>query len=78
VQSTAEMAAGIGVATIMEAVETAAGAEALHRLGIDYGQGTTFLEPLPHRELASSARVGISLPGHPHPLRSIGAGAVAS
>jgi EAL domain-containing protein (putative c-di-GMP-specific phosphodiesterase class I)/ActR/RegA family two-component response regulator len=74
VKSTAEMAARIGIATIMEAVETAAEAEVLHRLGIDYGQGIFFLEPLPGRELARSTRVGISLPEQPHQLRPIGAG----
>jgi EAL domain-containing protein (putative c-di-GMP-specific phosphodiesterase class I) len=74
VQSTAEMAARIGVATIMEAVETAAEADVLHQLGIDYGQGFFFLEPLPGRELARSDRVGISLPERPGLLRPIGAG----
>jgi EAL domain-containing protein (putative c-di-GMP-specific phosphodiesterase class I)/ActR/RegA family two-component response regulator len=74
VQSTAEMAARIGVATIMEAVETAAEAEVLHQLGIDFGQGFFFLEPLSGRELARSSRVGISLPEHPHLLCPIGAG----
>ena len=63
VQSTAEMAARIGIATIMEAVENASEAEVLHQLGIDYGQGFYFLEPLPGRELARSRRVGITLPG---------------
>jgi EAL domain-containing protein (putative c-di-GMP-specific phosphodiesterase class I)/ActR/RegA family two-component response regulator len=61
VQSTAEMAARTGIATIMEAVETAEEAEVLHQLGIDYGQGFYFLEPLPGRELASSRRIGITL-----------------
>ena len=74
VQSTAEMAARIGVATIMEAVETAAEADVLHQLGIDYGQGFFFLEPLPGRELARSSRVGISVPERPDLLRPIGAG----
>jgi EAL domain-containing protein (putative c-di-GMP-specific phosphodiesterase class I) len=63
VQSTAEMAARTGIATIMEAVETAAEAEVLYRLGIDYGQGFFFLEPLPGREVARSPRIGITLPG---------------
>jgi c-di-GMP-related signal transduction protein len=45
----------------MEAVETAEEAEVLHQLGIDYGQGFYFLEPLPGRELASSRRIGITL-----------------
>lgn len=52
VQSTAEMAARAGTATIMEAVETAEEAEVLRRLGIDYAQGYFFLRPLPGRELA--------------------------
>ena len=52
VQSTAEMAARAGTATIMEAVETAEEAEVLRHLGIDYAQGYFFLKPLPGRELA--------------------------
>ncbi|HEV3456103.1 MAG TPA: EAL domain-containing response regulator [Thermoanaerobaculia bacterium] len=72
VQSTAEMAARTGTATIMEAVETAAEAEVLHRLGIDYGQGFYFLEPLPGRELARSRRVGITLPEQPDRLSPLG------
>jgi EAL domain-containing protein (putative c-di-GMP-specific phosphodiesterase class I) len=52
VQSTAEMAARAGTATIMEAVETAEEADVLRRLGIDYAQGYYFLKPLPGRELA--------------------------
>jgi EAL domain-containing protein (putative c-di-GMP-specific phosphodiesterase class I)/ActR/RegA family two-component response regulator len=71
VQSTAEMAARTGIATIMEAVETAAEAEVLHRLGIDYGQGFYFLEPLPGRELARSRRVGITLAGQTERLSPI-------
>jgi EAL domain-containing protein (putative c-di-GMP-specific phosphodiesterase class I) len=78
VKSTAEMAARIGIATIMEAVETAAEAEVLYRLGIDYGQGIFFLEPLPGCELARSTRVGISLPEQPHQLSPIGAGLAES
>ncbi len=72
VQSTAEMAARTGIATIMEAVETAAEAEVLHRLGIDYGQGFYFLEPLPGRELARSQRIGITVPGQPDRLQPLG------
>jgi EAL domain-containing protein (putative c-di-GMP-specific phosphodiesterase class I) len=75
VQSTAEMAARTGIATIMEAVETAAEAEVLHRLGIDYGQGFYFLEPLSGSELARSTRVGIRLPGCADRLSAIGEGA---
>jgi EAL domain-containing protein (putative c-di-GMP-specific phosphodiesterase class I)/ActR/RegA family two-component response regulator len=74
VQSTAEMAARTGIATIMEAVETSEEADVLHRLGIDYGQGFYFLEPLPGVELARSRRVGITLPDRPDRLSPIGAG----
>jgi EAL domain-containing protein (putative c-di-GMP-specific phosphodiesterase class I) len=77
VQSTAEMAARTGIATIMEAVETAEEAEVLHQLGIDYGQGFYFLEPLPGCELARSPRIGIRLPGWPERLSPIGAAAGA-
>jgi EAL domain-containing protein (putative c-di-GMP-specific phosphodiesterase class I)/ActR/RegA family two-component response regulator len=72
VQSTAEMAARTGIATIMEAVETSEEADVLHRLGIDYGQGFYFLEPLPGAELARSRRVGITLPDRPDRLSPIG------
>jgi hypothetical protein len=47
VQSTAEMAARAGTATMMEAAETAEDAEVLHRLGSDYAQGYFFLMTLP-------------------------------
>jgi EAL domain-containing protein (putative c-di-GMP-specific phosphodiesterase class I) len=73
VQSTAEMAARVGTATVMEAVETAEDAEILRFLGIDYGQGYFFSEPLPGRELASSPRVGIAHPEHPGKLSPLGA-----
>ncbi|HEV8582590.1 MAG TPA: EAL domain-containing response regulator [Thermoanaerobaculia bacterium] len=56
VQSTAEMAARAGTATVMEAVETAEDAEVLRLLGIDYAQGYFFLKPLPGRELAQLLR----------------------
>ena len=46
------MAARAGTATIMEAVETAEEAEMLRLLGIDYGQGYFFSEPLPGIQLA--------------------------
>jgi EAL domain-containing protein (putative c-di-GMP-specific phosphodiesterase class I)/ActR/RegA family two-component response regulator len=72
VQSTAEMAARTGTATIMEAVETEEEAEILCILGIDYGQGYYFLEPLPGRELAHSSRVGIPHPTRPDLLTPIG------
>jgi EAL domain-containing protein (putative c-di-GMP-specific phosphodiesterase class I)/ActR/RegA family two-component response regulator len=58
VQSTAEMAARSGTATVMEAVETAEDAEVLRLLGIDYAQGYFFLKPLPGRELAQLLRAG--------------------
>jgi len=73
VQSTAEMAARAGTATVMEAVETSEDAEILRFLGIDYGQGYFFSEPLPGRELASSPRVGIAHPEHPGKLAPLGA-----
>ena len=78
VQSTAEMAARTGIATIMEAVETAEEAEVLHQLGIDYGQGFYFLEPLPGRELALSRRIGITLSEGPGRLSPIGVAPDAS
>ncbi|HEV2843929.1 MAG TPA: EAL domain-containing response regulator, partial [Thermoanaerobaculia bacterium] len=56
VQSTAEMAARAGTATVMEAVETAEDAEMLRHLGIDYAQGFFFQRPLPGRELAELLR----------------------
>ena len=68
VQSTAEMAARAGTATIMEAVETAEEAEVLRRLGIDYAQGYFFLKPLPGRDLARVLEEG--------PVRSARPGAV--
>jgi EAL domain-containing protein (putative c-di-GMP-specific phosphodiesterase class I) len=73
VRSTAEMAARTGIVTIMEAVETPAEAEMLHQLGIDYGQGFYFLEPLTGQELAHSSRIGITLPGHANRFSPIGA-----
>jgi EAL domain-containing protein (putative c-di-GMP-specific phosphodiesterase class I)/CheY-like chemotaxis protein len=72
VQSTAEMAARTGTATIMEAVETEEEAEILCILGIDYGQGYYFLEPLPGRDLAHSSRVGIPHPTRPDLLTPLG------
>jgi EAL domain-containing protein (putative c-di-GMP-specific phosphodiesterase class I)/DNA-binding NarL/FixJ family response regulator len=77
VQSTAEMAARTGTATIMEAVETEEEAEILCILGIDYGQGYYFLEPLPGRELAHSARVGIPHPNRPDLLTPLGPASAA-
>jgi EAL domain-containing protein (putative c-di-GMP-specific phosphodiesterase class I) len=70
VQSTAEMAARAGTATIMEAVETAEEAEVLRRLGIDYAQGYFFLRPLPGRELARLLEEG--------PARSLRPGAIGA
>ena len=58
VQSTAEMAARAGTATVMEAVETAEDAEVLRLLGIDYAQGYFFQRPLPGRELAQLLKGG--------------------
>ncbi|HEY0515097.1 MAG TPA: EAL domain-containing response regulator [Thermoanaerobaculia bacterium] len=60
VQSTAEMAARAGTATVMEAVETAEDAEVLRLLGIDYAQGYFFQRPLPGRELALLLKGGTS------------------
>ena len=59
VQSTAEMAARAGTATIMEAVETSDDAQVLRLLGIDYAQGYFFLKPLPGRDLAQALQVGL-------------------
>jgi len=70
VQSTAEMAARAGTATIMEAVETAEEADVLRRLGIDYAQGYFFLKPLPGRDLARVLEEG--------PVRSSRSGAVGA
>ncbi len=78
VQSTAEMAARTGTATIMEAVETEEEAEILCILGIDYGQGYYFLEPLPGRDLAHSALVGIPHPSRPDVLTPLGPSAAAT
>lgn len=75
VQSTAEMAARVGTATVMEAVETAEDAEILRFLGIDYGQGYYFSEPLPGKVLAGSPRVGIFHPEHPGKLSPLGVSA---
>jgi EAL domain-containing protein (putative c-di-GMP-specific phosphodiesterase class I) len=60
VQSTAEMAARAGTATVMEAVETAEDAEVLRLLGIDYAQGYFFQRPLPGLELAQILKGGSS------------------
>jgi len=65
VQSTAEMAARAGTATIMEAVETAEDAQVLRRLGIDYAQGYFFMKPLPGRDLAQALEVGLLHPVRP-------------
>lgn len=78
VQSTAEMAARAGTATIMEAVETAEDAEVLRVLGIDFGQGHYFSEPRPGRELAHSPRIGIPHPDRPGLLGPLGKAASAS
>ncbi len=73
VQSTAEMAARAGTATVMEAVETAEDAEVLRLLGIDYAQGYFFQRPLPGRELAQLLRQGGSPADHPGILEPLGA-----
>lgn len=73
VQSTAEMAARAGTATIMEAVETAEEAEVLRHLGIDYAQGYFFLKPLPGRELARALEEGPVRPGRPGAIGTLGA-----
>ena len=63
VQSTAEMAARAGTATIMEAVETAEDAQTLRLLGIDYAQGYFFLKPVPGRDLNQALDLGFLHPG---------------
>ncbi len=73
VQSTAEMAARAGTATVMEAVETAEDAEVLRLLGIDYAQGYFFQKPLPGRDLARLLRAGDSPADHPGILEPLGA-----
>jgi len=73
VQSTAEMAARAGTATVMEAVETAEDAEVLRLLGIDYAQGYFFLKPLPGRELAQLLRSGESPANRVSVLEPLGA-----
>lgn len=73
VQSTAEMAARAGTATIMEAVETAEEAEVLRHLGIDYAQGYFFCRPLPGRELARALEEGPVRPARPGALGTFGA-----
>jgi EAL domain-containing protein (putative c-di-GMP-specific phosphodiesterase class I) len=72
VQSTAEMAARAGTATIMEAVETADDAQVLRRLGIDYAQGYFFLKPLPGRDLAQALQVGLLHPARPAAAAPLG------
>jgi EAL domain-containing protein (putative c-di-GMP-specific phosphodiesterase class I) len=62
VQSTAEMAARAGTATIMEAVETAEDAEVLRLLGIDYAQGHFFSAPLAGKDLARFLRAAAGFP----------------
>lgn len=73
VQSTAEMAARAGTATVMEAVETAEDAEVLRLLGIDYAQGYFFLRPLPGRELAEILQTGANQQDHSSVLEPLGA-----
>lgn len=78
VQSTAEMAARAGTATVMEAVETAEDAEVLRLLGIDYAQGYFFLKPLPGLELARLLRAGKSAEDRSGVLEPLGATPSAS
>ncbi len=59
VRSTAEMAARTGAKTVMEAVETAAEAEEIRRLGIDFGQGHFFSFPRTGRDLAADESLHI-------------------
>jgi EAL domain-containing protein (putative c-di-GMP-specific phosphodiesterase class I) len=73
VQSTAEMAARAGTATVMEAVETAEDAEVLRLLGIDYAQGYFFLRPLPGLELARLLQTGVAPQDHSGVLEPLGA-----
>ncbi len=73
VQSTAEMAARAGTATVMEAVETAEDAEVLRHLGIDYAQGFFFQRPLPGRELAELLREGDAAESRASVLEPLGA-----
>ena len=73
VQSTAEMAARAGTATVMEAVETAEDAEVLRHLGIDYAQGFFFQRPLPGRELAELLRAGEAAESRASVLEPLGA-----
>ncbi len=73
VQSTAEMAARAGTATVMEAVETAEDAEVLRLLGIDYAQGYFFLRPLPGLELAQLLQTGAAARAHSGVLEPLGA-----
>lgn len=77
VQSTAEMAARAGTATIMEAVETAEDAQVLRRLGIDFAQGYYFLKPLPGRDLAQALEVGLLHPARPAAAAPLGTAASA-
>ena len=53
-------------------------AEILTLLGIDYGQGFFFLEPLPGQELARSPRVRLSAPAGSERLKPRGASSAAS
>ena len=78
VQSTAQMAARAGTATIMEAVETAEDAQALQTLDIDYAQGYFFLKPLPGRELAQALEMGVLHPPRTDSAPPFGASTRAS
>lgn len=78
VQSTAEMAARAGTATIMEAVETSEDAQTLRLLGIDYAQGYFFLKPVPGRDLNQALDLGFLHPGRAGRAAALGAPASAS
>lgn len=78
VQSTAEMAARAGTATIMEAVETSEDAQTLRLLGIDYAQGYFFLKPVPGRDLNQALDLGFLHPGRAGRTAALGASASAS
>lgn len=56
VRSTVELARELGLATIMERVETEAELNAVRELGVDYAQGYYFSAPVPGPELATSFR----------------------
>lgn len=64
VHSLVEFAAGLNARVVAEGVETSAEAAALHRLGVDYGQGWHFGRPGPPEAL-TDAQAGIPEPRTP-------------